>query len=196
VLKIVAIVILLCSWLFGDFFVMQHGKKISFTSLQKIPFDYAVLKELAQIDTKQFQGTLLIQSDTPVSLNEMHPRLIQLDTTRHAIALKPHRETPLSFSLKLPQKSGEDITLELFYQQKWYVVLLQKPLFLLHQHFEHIKMKNLSDEELQEVLSHLDAARKLYPLDDKLKTLQMELNNKKADRFNKTSNHMQQGIIF
>jgi hypothetical protein len=51
----------------------------------------------------------------------------------------------------------------------------------LHEKFKNIDM-NLSEKDLNKAIEDIKKARKLYPLDDKLKMIDIELEHIKADR--------------
>ena len=62
------------------------------------------------------------------------------------------------------------------------------PLIKLHKKFSkiHINSKNLN---LEEAIVEIEEARKLYPLDDKLKTIAIELEHRRANQaYNPTKN--------
>ena len=51
----------------------------------------------------------------------------------------------------------------------------------LHEKFSKLDMKS-ENFDVESVIVEVDKALKLYPLDDKLKTLKLELNNKRANK--------------
>lgn len=54
------------------------------------------------------------------------------------------------------------------------------PLTTLHTKFENLDIE-AKDFDLEKNLAELEKARKLYPLDDKLKMISIELNHKQAN---------------
>lgn len=61
-----------------------------------------------------------------------------------------------------------------------------KPLEKLHKEFSQINI-NSNELNLNKTIEAIKQARKAYPLDDKLKTIEIELEHKKANEASKNS---------
>lgn len=63
---------------------------------------------------------------------------------------------------------------------------ITSPLTVLHSKFENLDLE-ATGLDLEKNLAELEEARKLYPLDDKLKTMSIELNHKLANQTSQES---------
>jgi hypothetical protein len=186
------LVCIFVSVVFADFFVVNHNKKTLLNSAKNAHINLADFHHMVYV--KDLKEMLKIQTDEKdFKLKNLHLRFVSIYPKNEYAVAEKSLDTHL-FSVVLPKQKNAKI-LQLFYKQKWYTLLLDKPIKILHESFASIDMKQ-KDLDIKRLQEQLKQARVAFPLDDKLKTMQMELNNRAANEFNKTSNHMQQGVIF
>ena len=187
------------STLFGDVYIVNGSKKVKMTPLKSAKVDFATFRTIAHIDTLQ-KDFYAIGTGIEKGSSLLHFRLASISFSQknyalcedNSQAMKDEEKYCIDFHTYAKQKN---VMLQLFYKKKWYGLLLGSPIKTLHKLFHKLDIDS-PDLNIKEVQKYIKEARRAFPLDDKLKTIEMELNNRAANEFNKTSNHMQQGIIF
>ena len=191
-MKILFLLVLFISLANADFFVLQNNHKIKMQASKSSQIKLDSFRKLPK--TSSDKNIINIEvSEKNFEFEDAHFRVLDLYPSReYSITAKTDKDKLLKLNVS-QFKSAK--VLQVFYHGTWNSILLDKPINILHNSFSKIDMKQ-KDLDVKKVQNLLKQARIAYPLDDKLKTLEMEINNRAANEFNKTSNHMQQGIVF
>ena len=191
-MKLLFVLAFLLSTLTADFIAQDGYKKVSFKASKNSQLNLADFRRMPYLVLKN-SSLKVIVSEKNFDVLNAHFRLVDIYPKKdYSLKAKQIDKNTLELDL---QSHKDTKVLQVFYDGVWNTVLLDKPMKILRNTFKNIDPTQ-KDLDVKQVQTLLKQARKAYPLDDKLKTLEMEINNRAANEFNKTSNHMEQGIIF
>jgi len=181
------------SMCFSELSIEIDGKQVTMQVSKKAEINLATFRKMPYILPRQEEILQIKTDEKTLDEHNTHFRLLSIYPQK-VYSIKSQQQDAQTLAIDTKRYKQMKI-LQVFHKGLWYSVLLDKPTNILHKCFGKIdiKKKNLEIAKIQKLLKQ---ARKAFPLDDKLKTIEMELNNRAANEFNKTSNHMQQGVIF
>ncbi len=197
-LKILMALTLLFGFAFGDFYIISGDKKVKMTPLSGGKVDFSTFNNIAHIDRDNNELHVV---GNEVAFNHRH-----LNFRLVSIGLKQVNYTITEWSQKAKNSSDtyyinfdnytrdDGMMLQLFYKNRWYGVVLGDPLKILHTLFLQLKIKS-DTLDLDTAIAKIQEARRAFPLDDKLKMVEIELDSKKVNEPEKVKNQ-QVKIIF
>ena len=183
-LKVLLALMMLSASVFADFYIVSGEKKVKMTPLKSGTVDFSTFNKIAYIERGNNELHVVGEE---VAFNHRH-----LNFRLVTLGLKQTNYTITEWSEKAKNSSDtyyinfdnytrdDGVMLQLFYKNRWYGVLLGKPLSILHNIFLNLDI-NSNDLDLTKALKAIKEARRAYPLDDKLKMVEMELDSKKAN---------------
>ncbi len=197
-LKVLLALMMLSVSVFAEFYIVSGEKKVQMTPLKNGTVDFSTFNKIAYIERGNDELHVMGEE---IAFNHRHLnfRLVTLGLTQTNYTITEWSEKAKNSShtyyINFDNYTRDDgVMLQLFYKNRWYGVLLGKPLDILHNIFLNLDIKS-NDLDLEKALKAVKAARRAYPLDDKLKMVEMELDSKKANE--KVSNEKGQlRIIF
>jgi len=183
-MRVLFVLGLLISMLFGDFYIVDGDKKVKMTPLETGKIDFSTFRKIAHI--KRSNNELHAFGDE-IAFNHRHLNFrlatIGLVQTNYTITewSEKAKESSDSYYINFDNYTREDgVMLQLFYKNRWYAVVLGDPLKILHKLFLGLDIHS-KDLDLEKAMKAIKQARAAYPLDDKLKMVEMELDNKRAN---------------
>jgi len=189
-MRVLVALAMLMNLAFGDFFVVSGDKKVEMTSLVTGKIDFSTFKNIATI--KRSSNELSAQGKE-IAFNHRH-----LNFRLATIGLRQVNYSITEFSSKSQDASdtyhidfakytqGDGVMLQLFYKNRWYAVILGDPLTILQDMFLSLDMES-EDLDLDRAIEAIKQARSAFPLDEKLKTIDMQLEDKRANEVFKSS---------
>lgn len=182
--------LLFFSSVFADFYIVNGDKKVKMTSLETGKIDFSTFNSIAHIERGNDK---LHAFGKEIAFNHRHLNfrlstigLIQTNYTITEFSQKA-QESSDSYYINFDNYTRNDgVMLQLFYKNNWYMVVLGNPLKILQNMF--LKLDVHSKElDLDRTIKAIKQARVAFPLDDKLKMVEIELENKKANEAYKSS---------
>ncbi len=184
-IKILLTLVMLSVSVFADFYIVSGEKKVKMTPLKNGTVDFSTFNKIAYIERGNNELHVVGKE---VAFNHRH-----LNFRLVTLGLKQTNYTITQWSEKAKNSSDtyyinfdnytrdDGVMLQLFYKNRWYGVVLGNPLKILHKIFLSIDIKS-DTYDLKKALVAIKQARRAYPLDDKLKTVEIELDYKKANQ--------------
>lgn len=189
-MRIFASLALLFSLALADFFVVSGDKKVEMTPLTTGKIDFSSFKDIASIERKNNE---LNAQGKEIAFNHRHLNFrlatIGLTQTNYSITEFSSKAEDASdtYEISFDNYTRDDgVMLQLFYKNRWYAVVLGDPLTILQDMFLSIDIDS-EELDLDRAIESIKQARKAFPLDSKLKTLDMELENRRANEVFKSS---------
>lgn len=189
-MRIFASLALLFSLALADFFVVSGDKKVEMTPLTTGKIDFSSFKDIASIERKNNE---LNAQGKEIAFNHRHLNFrlatIGLTQTNYSITEFSSKAEDASdtYEISFDNYTRDDgVMLQLFYKNRWYAVVLGDPLTILQDMFLSIDIDS-EELDLDRAIESIKQARKAFPLDSKLKTVDMELENRRANEVFKSS---------
>lgn len=189
-MKILFLLAFLFSSIFADFYIVNGDKKVKMTSLETGKIDFSTFKNIAYI---QRANDKLHAFSEEIAFNHRHLNfrlatigLVQLNYTLTEFSKKAKNNSD-SYYIDFDNYTREDgVMLQLFYKNNWYAVVLGNPLHVLQDMFLKIDVHS-KELDLIRAIKAIKQARAAFPLDDKLKMVDLELENRKANEAHTSS---------
>jgi hypothetical protein len=197
--KLLLLALLFSVTLFADFYIVNGTQKVKMTTLSTGVIDFSTFKNIAKI---QRDNTELHAYGEEVAFNHRH-----LNFRLATIALPQRNYSITEWSQKAQDKSDEyyidfdnytredGVMLQLFYKNNWYAVVLGEPLDILHKMFTKIDL-NAKDLDISSVRTAVKQARVAFPLDNELKQVEMEIENRYINELKAKQTYKQEIIKF
>jgi hypothetical protein len=182
--KLLLLLTLLIGSLFADFYIVNGDKKVKMSSLSTGKIDFSTFNTIATIERGNSE---LHAMGDEVALNHRYLNFrlvtIGLNQVNYTITewSEKAKESENSYYINFDNYTREDgVMLQLFYQNNWYAVILGDPLKIAQEMFSKLDI-NAKDFELDKAIVAIKQARTAFPLDDILKRVEIELENKCAN---------------
>jgi len=194
-MKTLLLLTLFYSMIFADFFVVNGNQKVKMSPLKTGKIDFSTFKTIAFIERGNEELHALAQ-EPEFNHRHLNFRISTIGLTQSNYYLtewsKPSKEKAQSYEVNFDDYTREDgVMLQLFYKNRWYAAILGKPLEILHDMFLKLDMESV---DLEKAITAIKQARVAYPLDDKLKMVEIELEHRFADE--KVEKHKQIKVDF
>lgn len=185
--------------LFADFYIVNGTQKVKMSPLITGAIDFSTFKDIAKIER---DNTELHAYGKEVAFNHRH-----LNFRLATIALPQRNYSITEWTQKAQEKSDEyyinfdnytredGVMLQLFYKNNWYAVVLGEPLEILHNMFSKLDL-NAKELDVSVVMTAIKQARVAFPLDNKLKQVEMEIENRYINELKAKQNYKQEIIKF
>ena len=193
-MKALFLLMLFLSSIFADFYIVNGNEKVKMSSLQTGKIDFSTFRTIAHIKRGNDK---LHAFGKEIAFNHRHLNFrlatIGLTQTNYTITefSQKAQESSDAYYIDFDNYTREDgVMLQLFYKNNWYAVVLGDPLTVLHNMF--LKLDVHSKElDLARATEAIKQARAAFPLDDKLKMVDLELENRKANEVYKSSENLE-----
>lgn len=164
-MRVFLIVLLMAGILQADFFILDGGKRVRMQETNSGKIDFSLLASLPAVERR---NTQLKAATNEEGFNHKHLnfRLASIDLHQKNITLNEYSTEASKageFNISFGDIRVDDgVMLQLFYHNRWYVVILGEPLKILHDLF--------SNTDLNPALAyeHAKKARIAYPDDIRL----------------------------
>jgi hypothetical protein len=185
--------------LFADFYVVNGTQKVKMTPLTTGVIDFSTFKDIAKI---QRDNAELHAYGKEVAFNHRH-----LNFRLATIALPQRNYSITEWSKKAQNKSDEyyinfdnykredGVMLQLFYKNKWYAVVLGEPLEILHAMFSKLDL-DAKELDVSAVMKAVKQARVAFPLDNELKQVEMQIENRYINELKTKQTYKQEIVKF
>lgn len=185
--------------LFADFYIVNGSQKVKMSQLNTGVIDFSTFKDIAKI---QRDNAELHAYGEEVAFNHRH-----LNFRLSTITLPQSNYTIGESSQKAENKSDEyyinfnnytredGVMLQLFYKNKWYAVVLGEPLEILQALFNGLDVK-AAELDVPKAIEAIKQARAAFPLDNTLKRVDMELENRYINDLKNKTEHKQERVEF
>lgn len=192
-LKIVIISTLFFTSLVADFYILSGDKKVKMTALDNGDIDFSKFKKIAWVDRDNKE---IHAMGNEIAFNHKHLnfRLVTIalnKSKKYSLTewSKKAEDSSNSYYINFAKYGSEDgVMLQLFYKNRWYGVILGNPLKILRKVFLSVDVHS-KEIDLDATIVSIKRARHAYPLDDKLKMVDIELEHRRANEAYKSSKH-------
>lgn len=198
-MKYLLLVLLVSVSLFADFYIVNGSQKVKMTPLDTGVIDFSTFNNIAKI---QRENSELHAYGKEVAFNHKH-----LNFRLVTITLPQSNYSIGAWSQKAQDKSDEyyinfnnytrenGVMLQLFYKNKWYAVVLGEPLEILQTLFNGLDVK-AAELDVPKAIEAIKQARAAFPLDNQLKRVEMELENRYINDLKNKTEHKQKRVEF
>lgn len=198
-MKLLLLSLLLSLTLFADFFIVNGSQKVKMTSLDTGVIDFSTFKNIAKIKR---DNTELHAYGEEVAFNHRHLNFrlatIALPQRNYSITEWTQKAENASdeYHINFDNYTREDgVMLQLFYKNNWYAVVLGEPLDILHQMFSKIDL-SAKELDVSAVMTAIKQARVAFPLDNELKQVEIEIENRYINELKTKQNYKQEMVKF
>ena len=192
-MRFILLLTLLLSSIFADFYIVSGDKKIKMSSLETGKIDFATFDKISSVNRGNEE---LHAFGEEIAFNHRHLNFrlatIGITQTNYTITewSEKAQDSSNEYYINFADYTREDgVMLQLFYKNRWYVVVLGDPLEILHNVFKE------KDLDTRKALKAIKRARIAFSEDETLKRIEKELEHKRANETNKSTKDSTRMIV-